>query len=145
MHKDFTDKLIRPLLLVYQITANRRQTYKYLSIKMIFTLDSLFSRSVYPDKYCSLIRSEGGEELLRRVVVDERPYERVKQLARIVLDNVDAVDERMRRMRHEDGDFAAAVGAVNHGPNNGEEEEDMDTDDEQNGQNDDDNDDGDQD
>ena len=79
---------------------------------------------MYPDKYCNLIRSERGESLLRQVVVDARPYERVKQLARIVLDNVDAVDKRMQQMRQE-GIVAVPMN------DDDEDEEEMETDDEE--------------
>ena len=82
---------------------------------------------MYPDKYCNLIRSERGEPLLHQVVVDDRPYERVKQLARIVLDNVEKDDRRMQQMRHEGA--GGGGGAVLQGQ--GEEEEEMETDEEE--------------
>lgn len=45
--------------------------------------------TVYPDKYCSLFIREGGYEKLETLISDERPYERIKELARIVIENCD--------------------------------------------------------
>lgn len=41
---------------------------------------------VYPLKYCSLVEDENGIELLSRLVEHPSPYDRIKQLAQMVLD-----------------------------------------------------------
>lgn len=41
--------------------------------------------SVYPDKYCSLVESEGGIEILENVIRDDAPYQRIKELASMVI------------------------------------------------------------
>lgn len=41
---------------------------------------------VYPDKYCPLIREEGGVELLQRLLNSSKTYERIKELARIIIE-----------------------------------------------------------
>ncbi|CAK9810135.1 Protein zer-1 homolog [Anthophora quadrimaculata] len=43
--------------------------------------------SVYPHKYCMLVIREGGLEKLNTLISDSRPYERIKELARIVIEN----------------------------------------------------------
>ena len=86
---------------------------------------------MYSDKYCALIKLENGDSLLRKLIEDPRPYERVKELATKVLDNVKAVDERMRRSRQEGG---AAAKEWPMEEEEGQEEEvinDMETDDEE--------------
>ncbi|KAL4218659.1 Protein zer-1 [Mactra antiquata] len=40
---------------------------------------------VYPDKYCDLLKSEGGLELLEEVILDPRPLDEVKELAQQVV------------------------------------------------------------
>ncbi|KAL1117159.1 hypothetical protein AAG570_004486 [Ranatra chinensis] len=41
--------------------------------------------TVYPEKYCSLVESEGGLTILQSVLEDMRPYARIKELASLVL------------------------------------------------------------
>ncbi|XP_043505625.1 protein zer-1 homolog [Polistes fuscatus] len=43
--------------------------------------------NVYPHKYCSLVIKEGGIEKLNALKVHQRPYERIKELATIVIEN----------------------------------------------------------
>ncbi|XP_017893015.1 protein zer-1 homolog isoform X2 [Ceratina calcarata] len=45
--------------------------------------------TVYPDKYCMLLIREGGYEKLETLISHPRPYERIKELARIVIENCD--------------------------------------------------------
>ncbi|CAH0392441.1 unnamed protein product [Bemisia tabaci] len=40
---------------------------------------------VYPDKYCSLVEQEGGIEILQKLINDDGPFPRSKELARMVL------------------------------------------------------------
>ncbi|XP_034938971.1 protein zer-1 homolog [Chelonus insularis] len=42
---------------------------------------------VYPNKYCSLVKSEGGIEKLNNLIYDSRPYSRIKDLATSVIYN----------------------------------------------------------
>lgn len=42
---------------------------------------------VYPFKYCALVVKEGGMEKLHTVIADPRPYERIKELANLVIEN----------------------------------------------------------
>ncbi|XP_046664113.1 protein zer-1 homolog [Homalodisca vitripennis] len=49
---------------------------------------------VYPDKYCSLVETEGGIEILEEVVGDDRPYKRIKELARQVLNHCQQYKEK---------------------------------------------------
>ena len=80
-----------------------------------------------------MIRTENGEGLLHQLLTDSRPYERVKQLAQIVLFNVEAVDKRMAQMRQEGG--GAGAGLVYHqegeGEGGAEGAEEMETDEEE--------------
>ncbi|XP_064457407.1 protein zer-1 homolog [Ornithodoros turicata] len=41
---------------------------------------------VYPDKYCPLIREEGGVELVQKLLSSSKPYERIKELSRIIIE-----------------------------------------------------------
>lgn len=41
--------------------------------------------TVYPNKYCSLVESEGGLAILEEVLADPRPYQNIKDLAKIVI------------------------------------------------------------
>ncbi|KAM7304731.1 protein zer-1 homolog [Ixodes scapularis] len=41
---------------------------------------------VYPDKYCPLVQEEGGLVLLQELLDSDTPYERIKDLARIIVD-----------------------------------------------------------
>lgn len=43
--------------------------------------------TVYPHKYCILVIREGGLEKLNTLISDARPYERIKELAHIVIEN----------------------------------------------------------
>ncbi|KAK1128638.1 hypothetical protein K0M31_003096 [Melipona bicolor] len=43
--------------------------------------------TVYPHKYCILVIREGGLEKLNTLISDPRPYERIKELAHIVIEN----------------------------------------------------------
>lgn len=43
--------------------------------------------TVYPDKYCNLVEAEGGLDLLHGLLLHPSPYELIKQLACIVIDN----------------------------------------------------------
>jgi len=38
-------------------------------------------------KYCALVVKEGGLEKLHTVIADPRPYERIKELANLVIEN----------------------------------------------------------
>jgi hypothetical protein len=38
-------------------------------------------------KYCALVVKEGGLEKLHTVIADSRPYERIKELANLVIEN----------------------------------------------------------
>lgn len=38
-------------------------------------------------KYCALVVKEGGMEKLHTVIADPRPYERIKELASLVIEN----------------------------------------------------------
>lgn len=40
---------------------------------------------VYPDKYCRLVDAEGGIEILQNVIADDAPYDRIKELAAMVI------------------------------------------------------------
>ncbi|XP_012530161.1 protein zer-1 homolog [Monomorium pharaonis] len=42
---------------------------------------------VYSFKYCALVVKEGGLEKLQMVIKDSRPYERIKELANLVIEN----------------------------------------------------------
>lgn len=42
---------------------------------------------VYSFKYCALVVKEGGLEKLHTVIADSRPYERIKELANLVIEN----------------------------------------------------------
>ncbi|KAL0133150.1 hypothetical protein PUN28_000719 [Cardiocondyla obscurior] len=42
---------------------------------------------VYSFKYCALVVKEGGLEKLHTVIADPRPYERIKELANLVIEN----------------------------------------------------------
>ncbi|XP_074110359.1 protein zer-1 homolog isoform X1 [Cotesia typhae] len=42
---------------------------------------------VYPTKYCSLVESEGGIDKLKKLLDDDRPYNRIKDLALSVIIN----------------------------------------------------------
>ncbi|XP_012224118.1 protein zer-1 homolog isoform X2 [Linepithema humile] len=42
---------------------------------------------VYPFKYCTLVVKEGGMEKLHTLIADSRPYERIKELANLVIEN----------------------------------------------------------
>ncbi|XP_032665429.1 protein zer-1 homolog [Odontomachus brunneus] len=42
---------------------------------------------VYPNKYCVLVVKEGGMDKLQKVILDPRPYERIKELANYVIEN----------------------------------------------------------
>lgn len=44
-------------------------------------------RSVLAFKYCALVVKEGGMEKLHTVIADPRPYERIKELANLVIEN----------------------------------------------------------
>ncbi|KAG8291842.1 regulation of ligase activity protein [Homalodisca vitripennis] len=46
------------------------------------------------DKYCSLVETEGGIEILEEVVGDDRPYKRIKELARQVLNHCQQYKEK---------------------------------------------------
>lgn len=39
------------------------------------------------NKYCALVVKEGGIEKLQAVILDPRPYERIKELANNVIEN----------------------------------------------------------
>ncbi|CAN7992782.1 unnamed protein product [Ixodes hexagonus] len=41
---------------------------------------------VYPDKYCPLVQEEGGLVLLQELLDSDTPYQRIKDLARIIVD-----------------------------------------------------------
>lgn len=43
--------------------------------------------TVYPDKYCTLVEAEGGLRLLNELLLHPRPYEPIKKLAYIVINN----------------------------------------------------------
>lgn len=43
--------------------------------------------NVYPNKYCALVVKEGGMEKLHTMILDPRPYERIKELANYVIEN----------------------------------------------------------
>ncbi|KAL6258863.1 protein zer-1 homolog isoform X2 [Pogonomyrmex barbatus] len=43
--------------------------------------------TVYSFKYCALVVKEGGLEKLHTVIADPRPYERIKELANLVIEN----------------------------------------------------------
>ncbi|XP_026731046.1 protein zer-1 homolog [Trichoplusia ni] len=43
--------------------------------------------TVYPDKYCNLVESEGGVRLLNTLLTDPRAYQKIKHLAQIVIQN----------------------------------------------------------
>lgn len=61
--------------------------------KLLFLLVILFSCllclfcafQVYPNKYCHLVESENGIELLQEVIEHPNPYYRIKELATMVL------------------------------------------------------------
>ncbi|XP_034839387.1 protein zer-1 homolog [Maniola hyperantus] len=46
--------------------------------------------TVYPSKYCSLVEVEGGVELLYAILRHPAPYQRIKKLAMIVINNCEA-------------------------------------------------------
>lgn len=41
---------------------------------------------VSAEKYCGLVESEGGIEILQQIMVDDKPYDSIKLLAKLVLD-----------------------------------------------------------
>ncbi|XP_065302668.1 protein zer-1 homolog isoform X1 [Dermacentor albipictus] len=41
---------------------------------------------VYPGKYCPLVREEGGLEMLERLMRNPRPYPRIHELAKLIID-----------------------------------------------------------
>ncbi|XP_049884638.1 protein zer-1 homolog [Pectinophora gossypiella] len=43
--------------------------------------------TVYPDKYCGLVEAEGGLKLLKELMVHPEPYEMIKGLAHVVIEN----------------------------------------------------------
>lgn len=45
----------------------------------------LLLAQVYPNKYCHLVESENGVELLQEVIDHPSPYYRIKELAAMVL------------------------------------------------------------
>ncbi|XP_045784158.1 protein zer-1 homolog isoform X2 [Maniola jurtina] len=46
--------------------------------------------TVYPSKYCSLVEAEGGIEILYALLRHRAPYQRIKKLAMIVINNCEA-------------------------------------------------------
>lgn len=42
---------------------------------------------VYPVKYCRLVEEEHGLSLLKELIAHEKPNEKIKNLAQIVIDN----------------------------------------------------------
>ncbi|XP_075228919.1 protein zer-1 homolog [Lycorma delicatula] len=58
--------------------------------------------SVYPEKYCSLVESEGGIQILENVIADDAPYQRIKDLAAMVIDECRKYRERnhMEQQQH---------------------------------------------
>jgi len=48
---------------------------------------------VYPAKYCRLVEDENGIDLLKQLLNNEQPYERIKDLARMVLNHCDRVKQ----------------------------------------------------
>uniref|UniRef100_A0A1E1XI19 Protein zer-1 homolog n=1 Tax=Amblyomma aureolatum TaxID=187763 RepID=A0A1E1XI19_9ACAR len=41
---------------------------------------------VYPDKYCPLVREEGGLEMLQELMKNPRPYPRIHELAQLIIE-----------------------------------------------------------
>lgn len=53
---------------------------------MIFSYPFSCSQ-VYPVKYCRLVEEEHGLSLLKELIAHEKPNEKIKSLARIVIEN----------------------------------------------------------
>lgn len=61
---------------------------------------------VYPFKYCALVVKEGGMEKLHSLIADSRPYERIKELANLVIENCCHYESHS-----DDGDVHSALDA----------------------------------
>lgn len=55
---------------------------------------NVFSLQVYPDKYCKLVEQENGIKLLMDLIDHMETCEKLKELAQIVLNNVDHNNEK---------------------------------------------------
>lgn len=51
-------------------------------------------KQVYPDKYCKLVEQESGIKLLMDLIDHMETCERLKELAQIVLNNVDQNNQK---------------------------------------------------
>lgn len=53
-------------------------------ILFILNISVLFSK-VYPNKYCRLVEEEHGVQLLTNLILSDKPNERIKELASMVI------------------------------------------------------------
>ena len=51
---------------------------------------------MYPSKYSKLVEDENGLELMREIIIHPAPYERIKELAQMVIDNYNEITERWK-------------------------------------------------
>ncbi|CAK9298975.1 unnamed protein product [Gordionus sp. m RMFG-2023] len=51
---------------------------------------------VYPERYCNLLESEKGIPLLKAIASDPRPYDHIKQLTNVILNNYDKYKNNSR-------------------------------------------------
>lgn len=58
---------------------------------MMLNYTSFKHSQVYPLKYCRLVEDERGLILLQELIDHEKPCETIKNLARMVLENCEAI------------------------------------------------------